>query len=82
MFFSTFYLGSFLQNWMNLGIDWIKVLLSGLLPTSIFKDLLIDGIITGVGSVLVFLPNIVILFLFYCFYGGYRISEQSGFSNG
>lgn len=67
MFFSTFYLGSFLQNWMNLGIDWIKVLLSGLLPTSIFKDLLIDGIITGVGSVLVFLPNIVILFLFIAF---------------
>jgi len=56
-----------LQNWMSLGIDWIKIFLSGFLPTSIFKDLLIDGIITGVGSVLIFLPNIVILFLFIAF---------------
>jgi ferrous iron transport protein B len=67
MFFSTFYLGSYLQNWMELGIDWIKIFLSGVLRASLFKDLLIDGVITGVGSVLVFLPNIVILFLFIAF---------------
>lgn len=67
MFFSTFYLGSYLQNWMESGVDWFKVFLSGFLPASLFKNLLIDGVITGIGSVLVFLPNIMILFLFIAF---------------
>jgi ferrous iron transport protein B len=40
--------------------DW----LAAMLPSSLFKDLLINGILAGVGSVLVFLPQIVILFFF------------------
>jgi len=40
--------------------DW----LGSLLPTSLFKDLLVNGVLAGVGSVLVFLPQIIILFFF------------------
>ena len=35
-----------------------------ILPASLFKDLLVDGVLAGVGSVLVFLPQIIILFFF------------------
>ncbi len=40
----------------------LSTALDGLLPDSLFKALLLDGIIAGVGSVIVFLPNILILF--------------------
>lgn len=40
--------------------DWISIYM----PDGILKDLIVDGIIGGVGSVLVFLPNIMILYLF------------------
>lgn len=43
------------------------------MPDGMFKDLLVDGVIGGVGSVIVFLPNIVILYLFISF------MEDSGY---
>jgi ferrous iron transport protein B len=46
------------------GVDGLGVWLGGLLPQSLFKGLLIDGVLAGVGSVLVFLPQIIILFFF------------------
>jgi ferrous iron transport protein B len=49
--------------------DWLATLL----PTSLVKDLLINGILAGVGSVLVFLPQIIILFFFIL------ILEESGY---
>jgi ferrous iron transport protein B len=49
--------------------DW----LSGVLPASLLKDLLINGILAGTGSVLVFLPQIIILFFFIL------ILEESGY---
>ena len=64
MFFTTFFVGSFPMHWMELGVDWIGDLLGSLLNDGWFKDLLVSGIIGGVGGVLVFLPNILILFFF------------------
>lgn len=64
MFFSTFFVGSFPMHWMELGVGWIGNQISAVMQDGWFKDLLVDGIIGGVGGVLVFLPNILILFLF------------------
>ncbi|PKP04969.1 MAG: ferrous iron transport protein B [Bacteroidetes bacterium HGW-Bacteroidetes-6] len=64
MFFSTFFLGSFPMSWMEQGVAFIGNLISQFIPNGLLKDLLVDGIISGVGGVMVFLPNILILFFF------------------
>ncbi|MGL4363916.1 MAG: ferrous iron transport protein B, partial [Bacteroidales bacterium] len=64
MFVATFTLGNYPVNWINAGIEILSDLLRGIVPESIFKDLLLDGIIRGVGAVIAFLPNILILFFF------------------
>jgi ferrous iron transport protein B len=66
-FFTTFRLGDFPKHWMELGIGKLSELTSSFLPSGILKDFLVEGIIGGVGGVIVFLPNIVILFLFISF---------------
>ena len=66
-FFSTFKLGGYPKHWMELGIGRLSELTAIVLPGGIIKDFLVDGIIGGVGGVIVFLPNIVILFLFISF---------------
>jgi ferrous iron transport protein B len=62
MFQLTFTLGTYPMDWIDAGVGWLSATLDGLLPDSFFKALLLDGIIAGVGSVIVFLPNILILF--------------------
>ncbi|MBW1671256.1 MAG: ferrous iron transport protein B, partial [Deltaproteobacteria bacterium] len=62
MFQLTFSLGVYPMEWLDTGVNWFSVSLDGLLPDSLLKDLLINGVIAGVGSVIVFLPNILILF--------------------
>ena len=62
MFQLTFSLGVYPMEWLDTSVSWFSISLDGLLPDSLFKDLLINGVIAGVGSVIVFLPNILILF--------------------
>lgn len=64
MFQTTFTLGAYPQGWLESGVAWIGEQVARLIPEGILRDLLVDGIITGVGGVLVFLPNILIMFLF------------------
>ena len=64
MFEATFTLGAYPQAWIESGISWIGEWISGVMPDGILRDLLVDGIIGGVGGVLVFLPQILILFFF------------------
>ncbi len=64
MFQATFTLGAYPQEWLEIGIDALGRWVSTLLPEGMLNDLIVDGIIAGVGGVLVFLPNILILFLF------------------
>ncbi|MBN2349366.1 MAG: ferrous iron transport protein B, partial [Bacteroidales bacterium] len=64
MFSSTFNLGEYPMNWIEFGVEKFSMLMHQILPEGSFKDLLIDGIIGGVGGVIVFLPNILILFFF------------------
>jgi len=62
MFQLTFTLGAYPMEWLEGGISSLHMLLASLLPASLFRDLLLNGILAGVGSVIVFLPNILILF--------------------
>jgi ferrous iron transport protein B len=62
MFQLTFSLGAYPMDWINSGISLFSTLLAHVLPDNIVKDFLINGIIAGVGSVIIFLPNILILF--------------------
>ncbi len=62
MFQLTFSLGAYPMGWIDMGVGGISVLFESFLPDSLLKDLLINGIIAGVGSVIIFLPNILILF--------------------
>lgn len=67
MFFATFQIGQYPMNWIEAGISWMGLVIDRLMSPGPLKDLLIDGIIGGVGGVIVFLPNILILFLFISF---------------
>ena len=64
MFQATFTLGGYPAGWIEDGISALSGYLSATLPESSFKELIIDGVISGVGGVIVFLPNILILFFF------------------
>ena len=63
-FFTTFKLGGYPKHWMELGFSKLAELISGYLAPGIVRDFLVEAIIGGVGGVIVFLPNIIILFLF------------------
>ena len=73
MFEGTFVLGDYPMQ----GIEWLVDQLGNLIRNNMaegpLKDLLIDGIIGGVGGVIVFLPNILILYFFI------SILEDSGY---
>jgi len=64
MFYTTFTLGSYPMDWIDAGVVALGDFVSKIMPAGMLKDLLVNGIISGTGSVLVFLPNIVILFFF------------------
>ena len=66
-FFTTFKLGGYPKHWMELGTGILSDFITNILPSGIVRDFLVDGIIGGVGGVIVFLPNIIILFLFISF---------------
>jgi ferrous iron transport protein B len=64
MFVGTFRLGAYPMHWIGTGISSLSDFLSSALAESMLKDLLIGGIISGIGGVIVFLPNILLLFFF------------------
>jgi ferrous iron transport protein B len=66
-FFTTFKLGGYPKSWMEMGIGKLSELISNTLAPGILRDFLTEAIIGGVGGVIVFLPNIIILFLFISF---------------
>lgn len=67
MFFSTFELGKFPMHWLEELIVIFSNWLNQVLPSGSLKALITNGIVDGVGSVIVFLPNILILFFFISF---------------
>ena len=73
MFAATFSLGAYPQEWIEAGVNWIASSIGDLMGEGALKDLIVNGIIGGVGSVIVFLPNILILYLFI------SLMEDSGY---
>jgi ferrous iron transport protein B len=66
-FFTTFKLGGYPKHWMEMGFGQLSVLISHMFSPGIVRDFLTEALIGGVGGVIVFLPNIIILFLFISF---------------
>ncbi len=66
-FFTTFKLGGYPKHWMEIGTGKLSEIFTNILPAGIVRDFFVEGIIGGVGGVIVFLPNIIILFLFISF---------------
>ena len=69
----TFTLGAYPMEWIDAGFGALSGWLDGAMSDGLAKSLIIDGIVGGVGGVLVFLPNILILFL------AISILEDSGY---
>lgn len=63
-FYATFEIGKYPMHWLEELVSFTSLKLSNVLPEGPLTDLIIDGILGGVGSVIVFLPNILILFFF------------------
>jgi len=64
MFQAVFSWAAPVMDGIEAGIAWLGGLVANVLPDGLLQSLIVDGIISGVGSVLVFLPQILILFLF------------------
>ena len=64
VFECTFSLGAYPQAWIATGVEALAEWLRGLQPTIWWSSLLIDGVLMGIGAVLAFLPNIIIMFFF------------------
>jgi len=64
MFEATFTIGAYPMDWIDAGVGALSDYLDGVLPESMTKDLIINGIIAGVGGTIIFVPNIAMLFLF------------------
>lgn len=63
-FYGTFKIGSYPMQWIEWLVQQISEILNTNLPNGMLKDLMIQGIIGGVGGVVTFLPNILLLYLF------------------
>ena len=73
VFWCTFTLGAYPQEWIENGVGLMGEWMKGLMNEGWFSSLLIDGVLKGVGAVLAFLPNIIILFFFI------SLMEDSGY---
>jgi len=73
MFEVTFTLGQYPMDWIDAGVGWLSGFVSDTMPDGPLKAMIVDGAIAGVGAVIVFLPQILILYLFISF------MEDSGY---
>ncbi len=73
MFFTTFTLGAYPMDWIESLVAWLSETVGQFLPDGPVKAMLIDGVLGGVGSVIVFLPQILILYFFI------SLMEDSGY---
>lgn len=64
IFYATFELGAYPMEWIEWLVDAVARFASFVLPEGVWRDMVVDGAISGVGAVIVFLPNILILYLF------------------
>ncbi len=73
MFYVTFALGQYPMDWIEAGVEWLGDWVGATMPEGALKAMIVDGVIGGVGSVIVFLPQILILYFFI------SLMEDSGY---
>jgi len=73
MFQATFALGQYPMDWIEAGVEWLGEWISTNISDGPLRSMLVDGVVGGVGAVIVFLPQILILYLFISF------MEDSGY---
>ncbi len=73
MFQTTFSLGQYPMDWIDAGVAWLGDVVGSALPEGPLRSMLVDGVIGGVGAVIVFLPQILILYFFI------SLMEDSGY---
>ena len=73
MFFCIFTVASYPMDWIDAGVKMLKNWTADQIPAGNFQSLIVDGVLSGVGGVVVFLPQILILFFFL------GILEDSGY---
>ena len=73
MFEITFIIGQYPMDWIESGVDFLYNLLREHMGNGPLRDLLTDGVLGGVGAVIVFLPQILILYFFI------SLMEESGY---
>ncbi|HLP03630.1 MAG TPA: ferrous iron transport protein B [Opitutaceae bacterium] len=73
MFLSIFTLAEYPMGWIDGGVSWLADTVRGAMAPGDLRELLTDGVIAGVGGILVFLPQILILFFFI------GLLEQTGY---
>ena len=73
MFQTTFAIGQYPMDWIEAGVEWIGEWIGSTMPDGPLRSMLVDGVIGGVGSVIVFLPQILILYFFI------SLMEDSGY---
>ena len=73
MFQFVFTLGKYPVGWLEFGFEKLSVLVTNIVPQSLIRSLLVDGIIGGAGGVIAFTPNIILLFF------AIAVLEDSGY---
>ena len=73
MFQTTFAIGQYPMDWIDAGVGMLGEWIEGVMPDGPLRSMVVDGIIGGVGAVIIFLPQILILYLFISF------MEDSGY---
>ena len=73
MFQTTFSLGQYPMDWIEEAVAWLGDWVGQTMPEGALRSLIVDGAIAGVGSVIVFLPQILILYFFI------SLMEDSGY---
>lgn len=73
LFQLTFEIGSIPMDWISAFFGWFGGVVGSTIPNEAFRSLVVDGVIAGVGAVVLFIPNIVILFV------GIALLEATGY---
>jgi len=73
IFQSIFAWANYPMDWIEASVERLKILVSQILPSGWFTDLIVEGIITGFGGIIVFIPQITFLFFFVA------LMEESGY---
>jgi ferrous iron transport protein B len=73
IFQSVFWLAAYPMDWIDSGFAWLSALVSGWMPEGYFTQLITEGLIPGIGGVVIFVPQIAILFLLF------SVLEESGY---